>query len=101
MARIEIWREREFKDSLRAYQIELDGKVVEKINSGEIIGLDVQPGQHRLRLKIDWCSSPYVDYEIQLGQTIKFQCGSNAKSLLVLIYITFLRNKYLWLKRIG
>lgn len=98
MSKIEIRRESEFKDALRAYQIELDGQIIGKISKGEISSLDIQPGRHRLRLTIDWCSSPYVDFEIQIGQSVKFACGSNVPALLVLVYITFLRNKYLWLQ---
>jgi hypothetical protein len=101
MARIEIWREDKFKDAARAYQAELDGQVIGKINRGESIGFDVQPGKHRLRLKIDWCSSPGLDFEIQTGQILKFSCGNNVPPLLIFAYITFLRDKYLWLSRVS
>jgi len=103
MARIEIKREGGFKDAVRAYQIELDGKVIGKINKGEEVGLDIPAGKHRLRLKIDWCGSPSLDFEIQTGQILKFACGNNLPPLplLVLVYITFRRNKYLWLRPVG
>jgi hypothetical protein len=101
MSRIEIKRETRFKDAVRAYQIELDGEVIGKINNGESIGFDIQPGRHQLRMKIDWCSSPAVDFEIQIGQVLKFECGNNAPAWLELIYISFLRKKYLRLRRVG
>lgn len=101
MARIEIKREGGFKDAVRAYKIELDGKEVGKINKGEQIGLDIEAGKHRLRLKIDWCGSPEVDFEILQGQVLKFGCGNNVPPFLDLIYITFRRNKYLWLRPVG
>lgn len=101
MARIEFKRENRFKDAVRAYQIELDGEVIGKINKGESTGFDIQAGRHRLRLKIDWCGSPYIDFEIQTGQTLKFSCGNNVPAFLDLVYITFLRNKYLWLNQVS
>jgi hypothetical protein len=100
MARIEIRRVDEFKDAVRAYQVELDGEIIGSLKRGELNGFDIQPGRHRLRLKIDWCSSPYVYLEIQLGQVMKFQCGNNVPMFLELIYVSFLRNKYLWLRRV-
>ena len=101
MARIEIRRVDEFKDAVRAYQVELDGEVLSSLKRGEATGYDIRPGRHRLRLKIDWCSSPYVDFEMQLGQVMKFQCGNNVPTFLELIYVSFLRNKYLWLRPVG
>jgi hypothetical protein len=101
VARIEFKRESRLKDAIRAYQVELDGEVIGKINRGESVGFDIQPGRHRLRLKIDWCGSPDIDFEIQTGQVLKFECGNNVPALLDLIYITFLRNKYLWLRQVG
>jgi hypothetical protein len=101
VARIEIWREDKFKDAVRAYQVELDGQVIGKINKGESAGFDIQAGKHRLRLKIDWCRSPDVDFEIQTGQTLKFTCGNNVPPFLILVYITLLRDKYLWLRQVS
>ena len=100
MSKIEIWRENQFKDALRAYQIELDEKIIGEVRKGETISLDIEPGKHHLRLKIDWCSSPGVDFEIHTGQTVKFSCGNNLKPLTGFVYITFLRNQYLWLKQL-
>jgi hypothetical protein len=101
MARIELKRENRFKDAIRAYQVELDGNVIGKINKGESTGFDIPAGKHRLKLKIDWCGSPYVDFEIQTGQILRFECGNNVPPFLVFVYITFLRNKYLWLNQVG
>ena len=99
MARIEIKRGKGYKDAIRAHQIELDGEIIGSIKAGEAVGFDIQPGKHHLRMKIDWCSSGYLDFEIKDEQTLSFESGNNVPPLGELIYITFLRNKYLWLKR--
>jgi hypothetical protein len=100
MTNIELKRDKRLKDAIRAYQVELDGAVIGKVSNGESVRFEVRPGRHRLRLTIDWCGSEYLEFEIQEGQTLRFECGNNVPALLDLIYITFLRNKYLWLKAI-
>jgi hypothetical protein len=98
MASIEIRREKGFKDAIRVYKVEMDGSVIGEVKAGESVRFEVRPGRHRLRLKIDWCGSEYVDFQIQDNQTLSFEGGNNVPLFLDLVYITFLRNKYLWLK---
>ena len=98
MATIELKREKGFKDAVRAYKVELDGQVIVSISGGESVSFNIQPGAHRLRLKIDWCGSNPVGFQINEGQVLSFECGNNVPSFLELIYVIFLRNKYLWLK---
>lgn len=60
-----------------------------------------QPGSHSLFLKIDWCRSNKVSFELQDGETLEFKCGglSKLKFFLALWYITFGRSRYLWIKQ--
>ena|ERR1044072_2207815 len=100
MARIAINRAQGYKDRLRDYKIELDDKVIGEIGPGKSVGFDIEPGKHWLRLKIDWCSSSYLDFDIVDGQTITFECGNNVPPLLELFYIIFLRNQYLRVRQL-
>jgi hypothetical protein len=100
MASIEVKRGKGFKDALRAYQIELNDKTIGTIKVGESLSFDIPPGKHCLRMKIDWCSSSYLNFEITDRQTLHFECGNNAPMFAELIYVLFFRNKYLWLKQI-
>ncbi len=89
-------------DKLRAYKVVLDGEVVCDIKNGQQMELDVSPGKHTLRLKIDWCGSNTIDFDYD-GTPLEFECGGNVtglKSLLAVVYITFWRNQYLWLRQI-
>jgi len=98
---IRIKRDSGYADRLRAYKIVLDGNVVGEINNGQQLELNVTPGKHRLNLKIDWCRSNILDFEMN-GNTIEFECGSNLrgiKVLLSILYVTFLRSQYIWLNR--
>jgi hypothetical protein len=101
VTRIEIKRGKGYKDLIRAYKVELDDKEIGDIDAGKYVSFDIEPGKHRLRLKIDWCSSNYVDFGIVNGQTLTFECGNNVPPLLELIYIAFLRGKYLWVKQMN
>ena len=98
---IRITRDSGYADRIRAYKIVLDGNVIGEIRNGEQLELDLPPGKHQLHLKIDWCRSNVVDFETN-GNTVEFECGSNlrgSKIFLSIVYVTFLRNKYIWLKK--
>ena len=85
-----ITRVSEFRDRLRAYKIVLDGVVTSEIRTGQEINFEVSPGKHRLFLKIDWCGSNSIE------------CGNSLQGwrlILGLVYVIFLHNRYLWLKR--
>lgn len=98
---IKIKRDSGYADRLRAYKIVLDGDVVGEIKNGQELELNVTPCKHQLYLKIDWCRGNTIEFESE-GATVEFECGSSLRGwrvLLVMIYVIFLRDKYLWLKR--
>jgi hypothetical protein len=98
---IRIKRDTGYTDRLRAYKVVLDGNVIGEIKNDQQVELDVAPGKHHLTLKIDWCRSNIVDFEVN-QDTVEFECGSNLrgfKVLLVIFYVLFLRSKYIWLRR--
>jgi hypothetical protein len=97
---IRIKRDTGYADRVRAYKVVLDGNVIGEIKNGQQVEFDVAPGKHQLNLKIDWCRSNIVDFEINQS-TVEFECGSNLrgfKILLAIFYVTFLRSKYIWLE---
>lgn len=102
---IKIKRDSGFVDKIRAYKIVLDGDVVGKIMEGEHIEIDVAPGNHQVYLKIDWCKSNTVEFEVS-ETMLDFECGSSLRGerfwlpFIELIYITFKRNQYLWLRKV-
>lgn len=99
---IRIKRDSGYADRVRAYKIVLDGEVIGKIKNGQTVELDLQPGNHQLHMKIDWCRSNIVDFETN-GSLIEFECGSNLrgmKLLLAIVYIIFLPSQYIWLKNL-
>jgi len=99
---IRIKRDTGYADKIRAYKIILNGDVVGKIKDGEQVEIDVAPGNHQLKMKIDWCGSNIVEFEMN-EKIIEFECGSNLRGskfwipFIELKYIIFKRNQYIWL----
>lgn len=98
---LKLVREDKFRDRLRSYKIILDDTYCDDINTGEVRNLELTPGKHTIYLKIDWCRSNKIDFYVSDNELIEFECGNSMKSwriLFAFIYITFLKNKYLWIK---
>jgi hypothetical protein len=98
---IKINRKTEYADSQRSYKVILDNNCLGHINGGEIKNFEVTQGNHTAYLKIDWCRSNKVDFYVLENAVIEFDCGNSMSGWRLLfgfIYITFLKNKYLWIK---
>jgi len=96
---ITISRYSGYTDKLRAYKVVLDGKVIGEVKDGQKFVFNSLPGKRELFLKIDWCQSNVVEFDG--GHDSEFECGSSLcglKILLAIIYITFFRKRYIWLK---
>lgn len=101
-AQITVQRTTSYADRLRAYKIKIDDVVVGKVKARDSVTMPIIPGRHSIVLRIDWCGSETIDFEVQPGQHVIFECGSSLQGwriLLVLLYITFLTNQYLWLHK--
>ncbi|TXL65683.1 hypothetical protein FHP05_06050 [Cerasibacillus terrae] len=100
---IEIKREAGWADRLRKYKVILDEEEVGSIGPRGTFEYPINPGLHTLYLQIDWCRSEKLEFESQNNEILKFKCGglSNFKFLTIIWYITFRRNRYLWIKQIN
>jgi hypothetical protein len=93
---ITIKRNSQYANRFRAYKVFIDDVEVGKIENGQEIKLKQPRGKHQLRLKVDWCSSNFVEINSR-HKSNSFLCGSNAGGLLTLFYL-FAKDRYLWLK---
>ncbi len=85
MAILTLKREKRWADKLRAYKILFDGREVGSIKEGEVWTFSCEPGRHTLQLKIDWCVSPTLEFDVAAdSQEIAFECRSNVNSVLSL-----------------
>jgi hypothetical protein len=63
-----------FPDRLRKYAVMVDGARTGSVGRDETVVVPVAPGQHHIRLKIDWCSSPEVIADVPMGSQIALTC---------------------------
>ena len=87
-----------YVDKIRAYKIFLDGTEIGVIRQGESKQFPLQQGKHTLQLKIDWCTSKLVTFDLT-DKPITFECGSN-NALKAGISAFLKPTDYMWLKKI-
>ena len=66
-----------YRDSIRAYQVEIDGRRAGSVRPGETRDFPVVPGEHGVRVTVDWCSSPLRVVRLGDGQWTQFVCRPN------------------------
>ncbi len=97
---IKVSRQSSHYDKFRNYQIFIDNIHSCDISNGETKEIDISNGQHIIYLKIDWCRSNKLTF-FKDNNIIEFECGNSIrglKRLVLLVYIFFLKNKYLFIK---
>lgn len=99
---ITISRDSGYADRIRAYLVMLDGKELGRLKNGVTKTFPLEPGTHKLVMKIDWCGSNTISFSLADGESASFNCGSSlrgARMFLNLYYILFARDQYLWLRQ--
>jgi len=103
-AKLTISRPSYYPDRLRTYKIMLDGKEIGGIKAGETFSSNIPVGNHSVFLKIDWCRSNSIDFTANVDSQIQLLCGSSLEGwriIIAVIYITFLWDKYLWIRKLA
>ena len=54
--------------------VEVDGSDLGKIGNGSTVTFGLSPGEHELRLRIDWTGSRRVSFRAEPGETVAFVC---------------------------
>ena len=89
------------KDHGSAYLVLVDGEAVASVEDGLLVSVPVSPGVHVVRLQLAWCRSPEVRVNVKANAVVNLQCGTNATDALRgLMYLTFKRKNYLWLREV-
>ncbi|OGS59159.1 MAG: hypothetical protein A3J79_04370 [Elusimicrobia bacterium RIFOXYB2_FULL_62_6] len=99
---IKIKRDSGYADLFRGYKVIIDGKVAARIQNGQTISLEAPKGKHMLYLKLDWCRSNVLEFEVG-ERDVFFECGSPLRGwnfLLSALYSTIYYRKYIWLKQV-
>ncbi|MBF5028515.1 hypothetical protein IRY44_02070 [Micromonospora sp. ANENR4] len=81
MPRIIVRRALDTGGLLRRIAIEIDGKVVARLNRGAVQSVDVTPGRHVVRAHLDWQSSAPVDLHLADTETIALETALAERSM--------------------
>lgn len=63
MATLTVSRLRDSAGVMRSITIEVDGRPSLKVRHGQTDQVNVGPGRHTVRARMDWCSSPELTFE--------------------------------------
>lgn len=78
---IKINRNKKWEDSWSSYQIILDGEARGYIRNNKSISIMVEPGYHFLKMKLHPTGSQQIDFDINPGEEITFECGPSPSVL--------------------
>jgi hypothetical protein len=90
-----------WRDRARDYRVMVDGKQRAAIGNDATVQIPVTPGQHLVKLAIDWCGSEELTVDVPHGQIVRLECKPNASPLLALLYVTIWRNRYISLNTVN
>lgn len=69
MATIQLTRKKEFQASSRKYQVFINDEILGTISNNETKKFTVVPKRYRMVVKLDWCSSPIISFNLAEGET--------------------------------
>lgn len=87
------------RDTRRNYTVQIDGAEVGVVGDGETAVFPVGPGQHSLKLRIDWAGSEKLHFSVDPGQSITFRCRPGSGPAIVQVLRSFFqRDRYVVLE---
>jgi hypothetical protein len=87
---IKIKRQKRLGDTLRFYEILLDGENVGIIFASQNISVPLTAGNHTLRIAIDWGGSEEINFNIGREEEVGFECESNFSLIQLLLFPYYL-----------
>lgn len=95
-----IARRRQWLNSLRSFEVYLDGEQITLLSDGEVLRLDTPAGHHRLQVWVDSTRSRPEAVQIGPRETAHFECGSLISGWeLAILPIAALRTYSLYVRR--
>ena len=57
-----------YRDALRSYRLEVDDVARGRLRPGEAMTVEVEPGRHAVRARLDWTGSPREEVSLGPGE---------------------------------
>lgn len=87
-------------DSLRSYDVIVNGEKRAELLPGEQKSIEVNPGRVEVFLSLDWARSPVVSLDVEPGSEVRLRCRPG-NPLTAFYRITLGRHKYMHLELMG
>jgi hypothetical protein len=87
-----------YRDAARAYKVLVDGQETGKIKSGNSENYALAPGNHVVRMKVDWCRSQDVEVTVPEGGAVELRCKPSAGAWRAIYDVTIGATKYIVLE---
>lgn len=100
VASLKIVRDSGYADSIRAYDVVIDGQKAGELRDGEIKEFPISCGQHRVSLKIDWCGSKTIQFTAADENELTFCARSSLRGPRLVLgpwYVLLMWNRYITL----
>ncbi len=78
-SRIVLSRSSEWMNRARSFKVMIDGQQAGSISNGGTEEFKLEPEQHKIFCKVDWCSSREFDVNIAAGETAYLHVKSGMK----------------------
>ena len=76
-ARLTIDRIHHYRDTVRAYQVRVDGHRVGRVKDDKSETFEIKPGIHEVRVRLMWLQSPPVELRVEAGDEVLLRTGPN------------------------
>ena len=81
----------------RDYTVLLDGQRVGKIAAGQSCEYPLTPGEHTIRLRIDWTGSKTLPFDLGAGETKDFCCRPRPALLAAVEFVRSIVQRDRWI----
>jgi hypothetical protein len=88
----------EYTNYTRAYTVIIDGAKAAEISSGETCHIPLSNGVHQISLKIDWCKSEELEFELQKGTNLTMHCGATYNNWKANFMVFFKPHRWLYVR---
>ncbi|TWT33968.1 hypothetical protein KOR34_38040 [Posidoniimonas corsicana] len=100
---ITIHRQWRFSDWSRGYRVMVNGKKVGVIRNGQVKSFAVASGPCEVSVRLDWCGSRKVGFELSPDEDRRLECASAftlVTNILQPYYALFRRDRFLTLRMV-
>lgn len=90
-----VRRAERFADQFGQYRVIVDGRDIGGVANGQTTSFQVGPGEHTIQLRIQWCTSPQLEFESTPGAVVVVECSAPDADIFILWRTLFRRTRHI------